>query len=73
MDGLEQGDPGTEDPANLHKESHIYAACDIPTFPWSKSVQLTNEPGANYSDLSFVILEDDSFLAAYAKYTQQYD
>ncbi len=72
-EGLKLGDPGTEDPANLHKEVHLYAACDVPAFPWSKPVRLTYDHGTSYSDISFTVLEDDSILAAYSKYAQQYD
>ncbi|HYE83153.1 MAG TPA: S-layer homology domain-containing protein [Clostridia bacterium] len=80
--GLEHGDTGTEDPRNMHKERHIYAACTVPieeagggikAFPWSEPVQITFEQGANYSNLSYIVPDDDKFLAAYAKYTQQYD
>lgn len=72
-DGLKQGDPGTEDPASLQKESHLYAACDVPGMPWSRPVRLTYDPETSYSDISFTVLEDDSILAAYAEYIQQYD
>ena len=72
-DGLKAGDPGTEEPESIQKESHLFAACDVPSFPWSKPVQITSDPGANYSDLSFTVLEDESFLATYVKYIQEYD
>lgn len=72
-DGLLQGEPGTEKPENINKENQLYAACDIPGFPWSDAIQLTKEPGANYSDLSFAVLEDERLLASYVKYAQEFD
>ncbi len=70
--GVNPGDEEAKDPANIHKENHLYAACTMAGFPWSKPVQITFDPGANYSDLSFAVLSDHEFMASYAKYLQQY-
>ena len=39
-------------------------------YPWSKPVQITHESGANYSDISFVVNEDQDIQAIYVKYSQ---
>lgn len=76
--GLKPGDEGTDDPANHVKERQIFAACTVQSagdnnFPWSKPVQVTFTPGQNFSDLSFSVPADDILVAAYARYTRQYD
>ncbi|MDF2921509.1 MAG: phosphoesterase [Paenibacillaceae bacterium] len=40
-------------------------------YDWSAPVQLTAEAGANYSDLSFAVRDDQSVQALYVKYSQE--
>ncbi len=42
-------------------------------YPWSKPIQLTNEEGANYSDISFVVDDENNLQAVYIKYNQVFD
>ena len=39
-------------------------------YPWSKPVQLTHDSGANYSDISFIVNDDQNIQAVYMKYQQ---
>jgi hypothetical protein len=45
-----------------------YAKCD--GYNWSRPVQLTHEAGANYSDISFAVNNNDDVRAVYVKYQQ---
>ena len=75
--GLNPGDPGSDDPANINKERQIYVACKVDNgsteFAWTKPIQVTTEAGANYGDLSFIVMAPEYFLVTYSKYAQYYD
>ncbi len=76
--GVKPDDKDANDPANIHKEMHIFAACALEDYPWSQPVQLTADPGQSFSDLSFIVHEDSVYgsaavTAAYARYVQHYD
>jgi hypothetical protein len=77
LNDLEPDDEGTENPANISMERHIFAAGQIcegeKKFPWSKPIQVTLDAGENYSQLSFVVPADNQFLAAYARSRKTYD